>query len=82
MLGKRCWIRSWLEEIKTNPAIETVIQEEASHSPVEETESEVPVVSSHDFRIRPLSSSPLDYDYADYERKVSMSVFDAENKVW
>ena len=61
-----------------------MIQEEALQPPDEETNFELPVVSSPDARIRPNSSPPqdVDYDYADYETEVSMSVFDAENQVW
>ena len=64
----------------TKSVIETVIQEEASQLPVVETSFELPVVSP---RIRPLTNTPaeLEYDSADYERQVSMSVFEAEDQV-
>ena len=65
----------------THPIIETVIQEEATQPPIEETNFELSAVSSPDPRTRPLSNSPLDYDYADYERQVSMSVFDTQNQI-
>ena len=65
----------------TNPVIETVIYECATQPPVNETGFELPVVSPSNPRVRPLSSFRPDYDYAYYEREVSMSVFDAENQI-
>ena len=50
--------------------------------PAVKTSFELPVVSPPDPRIRPIGTSPPEeYDYADYERKVSMSVFDIENQI-
>ena len=65
----------------TNPVIETVIQENATQPPLEDTNFELPVVSPPDPRTQPHSSSFSDYDYADYEGEVSMSVFDAKNQI-
>ena len=62
----------------TNPVIQTVIQEEAIKPPVEEMNFELPVVRAPFPRIRLFSSSPPDYDHADYGTEVNMSVFDAE----
>ena len=62
----------------TNPVIETVIQEEALQTPAPDTSFELPVVSP----LAPLpigTWSPEAYDYDDYAREISMSVFDAEN---
>ena len=42
---------------------------------------ELKVVSPPDPRVCPPKTSPPDYDYADYKRKISMSVIDAENKI-
>ena len=75
------WKRSW----SISPVIETVIQEEASQPPVEETNFVLQEVSPPDSRFRPISifnSSP-DYecDYAKYERKVSMRIFDTETRI-
>ena len=64
---------------QNNPVIETVIQEEALPPPAVETSFESPVVSPP--ALQALGTwSPDEYNYADYERKVSMSVFDAENQ--
>ena len=61
-----------------NPVIVTVIQEEALKPPTVETSFELPVVSPPDPRIRPLRTwPPEEYDYADYESEISMSIFDA-----
>ena len=63
-----------------NPVIETIIQEEASQPPATETDFELPVVSPP----APLSVgtwSPESYEYDDYAREISMSVFDAENQI-
>ena len=55
-----------------NPVIETVIQEEALQPPVVETSFELPVVSPP--APQPIGTwSPEEYNYADYEREVSMS---------
>ena len=64
-----------------NPVIETVIQEEAPQPPTADTSFELPVVSPP---APPLNGawSPVEYDYKDYAREVSMSVFDAENQIW
>ena len=61
-----------------NPFIETKIQEEASQPPATETDFELPVVSPP----APLpvgTWSPESYEYDDYAREISVSVFDAEN---
>ena len=63
-----------------NPVIETIIQEEASQPPATEIDFELPVVSPP----APLHVGtwfPESYDYDDYAREISMSVFDAENKI-
>ena len=64
----------------TNPVIETVIQEEALQPPLADTSFELPVVS---YPTPPpiVTSSPEEYDYEDYAREISMSVFDAENQI-
>ena len=67
---------------KSNPVKETVILEDATQPPIAETNFELPVVIPPYSGIRPLSSSQPDYDYADWEREVNMSVFDAENQIW
>ena len=48
--------------------------------PPKETCFELPVVSPPDPRLRLLTNSFPDYDYAEYERKISMC-FDAENQI-
>ena len=58
--------------------IATIIQEEAAQPSVPETYYELQVVSP------PATPqvgtwSPESYDYEDYTREISMSVFDAEN---
>ena len=64
-----------------NLVIETIIQEEALQPPVVETFFESIVVSPPDPRIRPLGTLPTkEYNYADYEGEVSISVFDTENQ--
>ena len=64
----------------TNPVIETVIQEEALQPPALDASSELPVVSPP---APPLIGtwSPKEYDYDDYAREISLSVFDAENQI-
>ena len=65
-----------------NLVIETVIQEEALKPPAVETSFELPVVSPPDPRICQLRTSPPEeYDYADYESEVSMSILDSENQI-
>ena len=62
-----------------NPVIETILQEEASQPPATETEFELPVVSPP--AAPPVGTwSPESYEYDDYVREISMSVFDAENQ--
>ena len=58
----------------TNPVIERVIQEEVSQPPIIETSGP---------QIRPITDSPPgdEYDYAEFEQEISMSVFDAENQI-
>ena len=64
---------------QNNSIIQTVIHEEALQPPAVETSFELPVVSPPE--PQPVRTwSPEEYDYADYEREVSMSVFDAENQ--
>ena len=63
-----------------NPVIQTIIQEEASQSPATETYFELPVVSPSAHP--PVGTwSPENYEYDDYSRENSMSVFDAENQI-
>ena len=62
-----------------NPVIENILQEEASQPPVAEASFELPIV------IPPApppvgTRSPESYEYEDYAREISMSVFDAENQ--
>ena len=63
-----------------NPVIATIIQEEAAQPPAPATYYELQVVSPP---APPLvgSWSPESYDYEDYTRETSMSVFDAENQI-
>ena len=64
----------------TNPVIEIIIQEEASQPPASETYFELTVVSTP--APPPVGTwSPESYEYDDYAREVSMSVFDAENQI-
>ena len=64
-----------------NPVIKTIIQEEASQLPVVETSFDVPIVSPP--APAPVGTwSPGNYEYNDYAREVSMSVFDAENQIY
>ena len=64
----------------TNPVIETVIQEEALQPPLLDTSFELPVVSPP--APPPIGTwSPEEYDYKNYAREISMSVFDAENQI-
>ena len=46
--------------------------------PIGGTSYELPVVSLPDPGIRPPKSSPPNYDYADFEREINMSIIDAE----
>ena len=63
-----------------NSVIETILQEEASQPPAAETEFELPVVSPP--APPPVGTwSPESYEYDDYAREISMSVFDAENQI-
>ena len=63
-----------------NPVIEAIIQEEASQPPVAETSFELPIVSLP--APPPVGTwSPESYEYKDYAREISMSVFDAENQI-
>ena len=64
----------------TTPVIEKVIQEEELQPPAPNTSSELPVVSPP--APPPIGTwSPEEYDYDDYAREISMSVFDAENQI-
>ena len=64
----------------TNPVIETIIQKEPSQPPVVETSFDLPIVS-------PPAPPPVgtwsteNYEYEDYAREISMSVFYAENQI-
>ena len=63
-----------------NPVIETIIQEEAAQPPFPDTDYELQVVSPP--APPPVGTwSPVEYDYDDYAREISMSVFDAENQI-
>ena len=54
----------------------------AFQPPAVKTSFELPVVSPPDPRIRPLGTlPPEEYDYADYERGVIISVLDIENQI-
>ena len=65
---------------QNSPIIETVIQEEALQSPAVEKSFELPFVSPQE--PRPVGAwSPKKCDYVDYEREISMCVFDAENEI-
>ena len=65
---------------RTNPVIETILQEEATQPPVPDTGYELTIAS-------PPAPPPVgtwsleEYNYEDYAREVSMSVFDAENQI-
>ena len=62
-----------------NPVIKTVIQEKASQPPLIETSFQLSILSPLDSRIQPIGTTPPEeYDYADYDLEVIMSVFDAE----
>ena len=63
----------------SNPVIETVIQEEALQPPAIETSIELSVVSPPP--PPPVEWSPEEYDYNEYAREISLSVFDAENQI-
>ena len=66
----------------TNHDIETVIQEEPRQTPLIESSFHLPIASHPDPRIRHIGTTlPEKYNYAGYEREVSMSVFDAENQI-
>ena len=66
--------------IPTNPVIKTAIQEEALQTPVIDTSFELSVVSPP--APPPIGTwSPEEYDYDDYAREISMSVFDAEKQI-
>ena len=63
-----------------NPVIETIIQEEASQPPATETDFELPGVSPP--APLPVGTWSLEsYEYDDYAREISMSVFDAKNQI-
>ena len=62
------------------PVIETVIQEEALQPPAPDTSFELPVGSPP--APLPIGTWSLEeYDYDDYAKEISMSVFDAENQI-
>ena len=63
-----------------NPVIATIIQEEAAQPSAPETYHELQVVSPP---VHPPVGtwSPESYDYEDYTREISMSVFDKENQI-
>ena len=64
----------------TNLVIETVIQEEVLQPPVLDTSFELPVVSPP--AAPPIGTwSPEEYDYDDYAREISMSVFEICKKL-
>ena len=64
----------------TNPVIETIIQEEATQPPAPDTYYELQVVSPS--APPPVGTwSPESYEYEDYAREISTSVFDAENQI-
>ena len=51
--------------------------------PSVEASLQLPIVSPPDPRIRPIETTPPEkYNYADYEKEVSMSVFDEENQTF
>ena len=63
-----------------NPVTATIIQEEAAQPSAPETYYELQVVSPP--APPPVQTwSPESYDYEDYTREISMSVFDAENQI-
>ena len=65
---------------RTNPVIETILQEEATRPPVPDTDYELTIASPS--APPPVGTwSPEEYNYEDYAREVSMSVFDAENQI-
>ena len=64
----------------TNPVIETIIQEEATQPPAPDTYYELQIVSP--LAPPPVGTrSPKSYEYEDYAREISMSVFDTENQI-
>ena len=63
-----------------NPVIETVIHDEALQPSVIDTSCELTVVSPPE--PQPVGTwSPEEYDFGDYKREVSMSIFHAENQI-
>ena len=65
---------------RTNPVIETILQEEATRPPVPDTDYELTIASPS--APPPVGTwSPEEYNYEDYAREVRMSVFDAENQI-
>ena len=65
---------------RTNPVIETILQEEATQPPVPDTDYELTIASPS--APPPVGTwSPEEYNYEGYAREVSMSVFDAENHI-
>ena len=65
---------------RTNPVIETILQEEATQPPVPDTDYELTIASPS--APPPVGIwSPEEYNCEDYAREVSMSVFDAENQI-
>ena len=63
-----------------NQVIAIVLQEEAAQPPAPATNYELRVVSPT--APPPVGTwSPKSYDYEDYTREISMSVFDAENQI-
>ena len=63
-----------------NPVIATVLQEEVAQPPAPATYYELQVVSPP--APPPVGTwSPESYDYEEYAREISMSVFDAENQI-
>ena len=63
-----------------NPVIATIIQEEAAQPSAPATYYELQVVSPP--APPPVGTwSPESYDYEDYTREISMSIFDAENQI-
>ena len=63
-----------------NPVSATVLQEEAAEPPAPATYYELQVVSPP--APPPVGTwSPESYDYEEYTREISMSVFDAENQI-
>ena len=61
-----------------NPVLATIIQQQITQRPTEETNFEVPIFSSPSPEITPTTTSTADYEY---EPEISMSVFNAENQI-